>query len=659
MPRWPLLLGGCALSLMSSLIFALSPPPPLTRAQGVATTITEIIAPTLVLAPTPTLSPVAIQPNNAAQVRQLARWGGNAAGTELQLIPAADGHTLALAGTAGVGLYDPATFQETQRLTLNTPVRSAALSPAADHLALATTTELQVWQLATPTQWLTIPLSVTTPITLAWRPDATQLALATTNTLQLFDLPTGTLTRTLQAAPNLGLWHTLVFSADGQRLIAGGPRGVQTWDTGTGRTLETYRPPAGAQCHSTAAAQALLLACTNNAPAAQTQVAVRVFQVDTGQLMHNTTLAIGSGGLALSTPALSVDGARAAWQVTNGEVQVWDLTHNNRLFTYNPGQRVHGLALPGQTLTLLLASERVLVWNLSTFTLQSQYTSAAHNIPLTSLALHPTQPLVAVGQADGAIKIWNWATGQLQRQLAPAAKDVYWPRIAGLAFSPDGLLLAAASWAPNVRVWYWHKASTRPLFTAVPADFAQAIAFSPDGVQVLSGERAGRAEARYPATGHLLWATLFSTTVQAWALHPSQDLLATFDLSGTVRLSTLRGALLHTASFSPTAQPALAFSPEGQWLAIAGATLHLWNVRTLAQVDLSPHSVHTLTFNCNGSLLALGVGPDIVLLEPHTHTTWTLTGHTKPITALAFTPDCTQLVSTSADATLRVWGMVE
>src|SRR5262249_52136049 len=121
---------------------------------------------------------------------------------------------------------------------------------------------------------------------------------------------------------------------------------------------------------------------------------------------------------------------------------------------------------------------------------------------LPFLAFAPDGKTLAWNQANG-IQLWDLAKGKEVRQFGGQAREV-----TGLAFSPDGGILAASSDDGTVRFWDPATGTVRGELNAPRGGFST-LAFSPDGKTLFTGGS---------DTTVLLWD--MARVVEQWRSHP-------------------------------------------------------------------------------------------------------------------------------------------
>ncbi len=282
---------------------------------------------------------------------------------------------------------------------------------------------------------------------------------------------------------------------------------------------------------------------------------------------------------------------------------------------------------------------------------------------------------------------------------ADLSKSVFtetFSQILGVAFSPDGKLLAASDISYEVHVW--RVTDGKKLLTCKAREgWAWSVVFSPDR-RLLASSANG--------TIHL-WDVLTGDCVQTLQGYTSRVFSLAFSPTGAylaggyedqhVRIwDVATGRLVAVLSGHTDEVHAVAFSPDGRLLASGSydRTIKLWDVAGIGQreLEVSPQGAHdqphitpsppppcspssrftlighahwvwSIAFSADGNLLASSSSDrTIKLWDLQTHQCRkTLTGHSQAIRAVAFSPAVddygrsVSLISGSDDRTVRLW----
>lgn len=245
-----------------------------------------------------------------------------------------------------------------------------------------------------------------------------------------------------------------------------------------------------------------------------------------------------------------------------------------------------------------------------------------HTNQAFAVAFSPNGQILASGDFDGTILLWDVATGkQIGQPLTGHTDTIY-----SLAFSPDGKTLASSS---NT-IMLWDVETGKPIGEALKMDTTDAairVAFSPDGKTLASGST--------------------DSTIMLW------------DVSTGKRIGKpLTG---HTDSVI-----SVVFVQNGKTLASGSAdnTIRFWDVATGQPIGepLTGHTnmVTSLATNPTGEILAsASMDGSIIVWDVATGSPIgePLRGHDDIITSVAISPDGLNVVSGSADQSIKMWGI--
>ncbi|MGB6430334.1 MAG: WD40 repeat domain-containing protein [Candidatus Acidiferrales bacterium] len=175
------------------------------------------------------------------------------AGVVIDVAFSADGRTLAAATSArAVTQWDAATWQEISSFVAgdphnltSVPVRlmAVAFSPDGSAVALGSGRDVQLWDLATQREILTLSSDDGGVYSIAFSPDGRTLASGTNSRITIWNLTSGQEIRTLKGhAQDV---YAVSFSPDGRTLASGSfDKTIKLWDLATGQLIRTLGGPA-------------------------------------------------------------------------------------------------------------------------------------------------------------------------------------------------------------------------------------------------------------------------------------------------------------------------------------------------------------------------------------------------------------------------------
>lgn len=294
-------------------------------------------------------------------------------------------------------------------------------------------------------------------------------------------------------------------------------------------------------------------------------------------------------------------------------------------------------------------------------------------IPLT-LAFSPDGQLLATGDVDRAIVLWQVADGKKLRTLTGHDSWVW-----SVAFSPiplhfsfdkegnsEGYILASGSDDHTVKLWDLRSGECLKTFCGHNSQI-WTVAWSPDGKTIASGSEDHTVKLWDVRTGECL-RTLegHSNWVRSVAFRPTlqgKSILASGSDDQTIKLWDIAtGECLQTFHGHTMRVWSIAWSPDGQQLVSGSSdrTLKLWNVNT-GECDrtLRGHNnwVRSVAFSPDGETVASGSEDQTIRVWNARlgHCCQILRGHINWVRSVAFSPNSNLLASGSGDHTVKFW----
>ncbi|MEP0934075.1 MULTISPECIES: GUN4 domain-containing protein [unclassified Leptolyngbya] len=294
------------------------------------------------------------------------------------------------------------------------------------------------------------------------------------------------------------------------------------------------------------------------------------FQIDLNSLypsnrcpLQTVAQAISPNSQILAVSSYSYERA-CGGAANNSTLVLWNAQRGSRIITLVRGQAMESYAYRGQ------AQEPP--------TEQGQMVGDVAN----AIAFTPNSERIVAGMADGTVRIWSTATGQLERTLTGHRYAVR-----TIAISADGTQLVSASSDQTIKVWNLQTGQLSRTMTLGEGDgVVHTVKISPDGTRLAIATNRNELQLRNLSTGQLIRTFVEGTVPQPYgipiAFSPDGRFLATSDTDNSVKVwNASTGARLITLQGHGTTVNGLAFSPDSQTLASSSTdySIRLWNMQ--------------------------------------------------------------------------------
>ena len=643
-----------------------------THTPTVTWTPTPTWTPTSTPTPTPALPSLAGTPvvaisqpfevNNVTQIRELARWGN---GAVKKVMWSPDGHHLAIVTEIDIYIYDgelrpistiettgPFTqflqdntvlhvnkaslvsqwdilsgemlnsFEATGQNTFRSDWLSyIAVSPDNQTLVFVSLNSfapsesgLDVWNIVTQERIHSFPGCFGSVLISPDNDSIVQACMEPTR-IEIRHIETGELIQNWR--PGGEYINDMGYSPDGSilTLVKGGiPLGVQTWQISPLNLRQEITNLSSSAIAATYANNGTLMALAYGQN-------INLYNPNNGQKL--TTL-IGHTDW-LQDVALSPDGSQLASAAHDGTVRLWQVSQEETLevaqLTGFGQDNVSHLSLSADAAWLAaISGSGVVIYEMATGNIVHSLTDASRFGEFS-----PDGRYFVTDKPNGGPLIF-WQTSDWT-QIPPPIHDTEFYLWAGTAaFSQDGSQLAVPNNERTIRLYNWETGNLIREFRA--GDWVHDIAISPDN--------------------KLLAAATQNKNLQVWDIE-----------TGNRRYIFSQDNFIEKIGFSPDSQY-LAFYTANSATTNGGLTiLKMEDGSILAQPPNSSSS-RNFVFSLDGRLLIATSGQSLQIWELATNEIkplHTLPGHQSWLGEIILSHDGSQLITTSSDGTIRIWGI--
>jgi WD40 repeat protein len=437
----------------------------------------------------------------------------------------------------------------------------------------------------------------------------------------------------------------LAFSPDGHYVLAASPDGsVRSWSRDAGRTLRQVKP-ARRWPDTEDFFSVRLGADGRSLLTVDGQGRFEKMDLETDRLIESvSTGLLVPVGLA-SFRRFSQDGRYIVGNEPGRGWCIWDRGAKRRL-DFPSAANPLNVAFSLDRKMASITNDTIRIWSLNA----PQFLgSPIQQKGVTDIEFSGDGGLVLTSDVYGAVRIWNWKTGEPVGPLLRHGEEV-----TSLATSPDNGLLLTGGRDKAVRIW--QNRGSRPQGVLLQKGIPGSVAFRANGpgILIISGD------------GTVGLQEFGGEQVRAlWRLVPNlQSYLAPggqFVLEAIGSATCLRVAETGRIACPFPKEVLAAFSPDGQTVAILGpGGVRLWNAKSckpLAPATIFRNRPYEASFSLDGKLLAAVDNVDRTLRVIDARSGQLNQVFSLPVSVVlvAFSQDKRTLLIVDMDGGVRLW----
>jgi eukaryotic-like serine/threonine-protein kinase len=406
------------------------------------------------------------------------------------------------------------------------------------------------------------------------------------------------------------------------------------------------------------------------------------------------------------------DGTQIASGSGNGQIKLWALNKDKELATLKGHKDpVSFLRFCQDGKFLISGSENstVKVWDLDNKQEISESEKQKISGQLIDVSKDEKKIVSLYSDPNIVISVWDAESGKLLNEIA--RKDYFGPVDEGppsaVHFSPDGKQLLICSASRSVLILNSETLKREHKIIYAHRFGIDAVAFSPDGSLMVSGDWRGELKVWDTSTEMVKRIYLgHNEHITSVAFSPDGSLIASASWDKTIRLWDINQGGAERMPGGGTA--CLSFNHDGTRLVCGGygETLKIWSTNdwkvikelhglitgTITSVLYSPHSnqffsasrdgslrvwsefdenpklilteekkpIHSIACNADGSHIVSGHDDGAIKVWDVTKENpfiMQLNGHSGPVHSLSYSPDGGRIVSGSDDKTIKIWNL--
>lgn len=581
-----------------------------------------------------------IEPENASEVIQLARWGK---GTIDHLAWSPDRQTIAVASVHGVYLYDTTTY--TNARFLSHPDTVTYITFTTDGEKLLTYTQdyvLRFWS-AKDGSLVNVFADDRLQGSIVISPDGKLLATSgySDDNVRIWDITTLTLA---QEIPTSGIAQAMAFTPDGAMLATADDfELVHLWRLADGALIRELNKGDWALVDSVAFSPDGEILATGSYGGD-----IQLWRVSDGRRLRKIDGSIWT----IRDLSFNHDGTQLFSSVEGyGPIELWDVDSGRHIRSFDEYGETYSTSHDGELLATT-SQDSLHIWQVPDGTLLQTISGTTE---FRDVAVSRDGSLIIAGDRNGYIEFRRLTDGKVLCQIRAHRADAV-----SVSLNSDDSQLASIGYDGDVRIWRIKDGSA---ISTLPSANAHYIAvFSPDGKYLATGSQGNILTLWRMDDNSLLYqlTTGESDRVNSIAFSPKADFMAAAGYTQIYIWRIADGQLIMTLPADIVSS--VTFSPNGKFLAANSSRgVSLWGLdsgKHLYTTEGHSNVVETVAFSPDGRILASGSFDGTIQLWQTSDGSvlGILKGHPR-VNKIRFAPDGSLLVSVGSDGTIALWGM--